>query len=581
MSLAARETVGIVGESGSGKTQVALALLGLVAGNATVSGRAWLGDTEFLQAAKTNQQPVRGRRIAMVFQDPMTSLNPYLNIGRQLQLVLKRHRQITGKTAEREILGMLDAVRLPNARRRLSAYPHEFSGGMRQRIMIAAALLSRPEVLIADEATTALDVTVQASILALLAELRDAYGMALVLISHDLGVIAGHSDRMLVMHRGRVVEEGPTADVFSQPQADHTRELLGSALSLSDAGRTPLKGSVEPLLVVDQLQVSYDLPRRRLIGKRESFHAVDGVSLRVTRGETLGLVGESGCGKSSLARAIVGLVAASGGRVSVLRGNESNTVSAECDVQMVFQDPLVSLNPRMHIRDIVAEPLTVHRRDLSRAARYALVDTALQQVGLSKAEGERFPHELSGGQCQRAGIARALVIEPALLVCDEALSALDASVQAGIVELLLRLQKQLGLAILFIAHDLAVVKRVSHRIAVMYLGRIVELGSATTICTQPLHPYTQALLASAPVADPKKARKQRAKKQADEVPAPWSPPSGCSYRTRCPHAVEICSQETPKFDPVSATQVACLRLGQLPHWQPDQGADDDRNASRS
>lgn len=571
LSMRPRETVGLVGESGSGKTQIAMALLGLQPPGSKVSGSVLLGGEEILHAPAKRLRDIRGNRIAMIFQDPMTSLNPYISIGRQLRLVLAQHRDLKGEAAEREIINILDAVQLPRASRRLNAFPHEFSGGMRQRIMIAAALLCRPEILIADEATTSLDVTVQAGILALLAELRDAYAMALMLISHDLGVIAGHSDRMLVMHRGQVVEAGETQAVFANPQASYTRKLLNCALSIHDPGRPTPTGGVEPLLMVDKLRVCYDLPRQNLFGRREHFLAVKEVSLRITRGETLGLVGESGCGKSSLARAVVGLVNSSGGRVSMLRGNDARSTGMSSQVQMVFQDPLVSLNPRMTIRDIVAEPLTVHRKDLSRAARFALVDTMLKQVGLTAAIGGRYPHSLSGGQCQRVGIARALVTEPALLVCDEALSALDASVQAEIADLLLRLQERLGLSMLFIAHDLAVVKRMCHRIAVMYLGRIVELGSAGEIYSGPLHPYTRALLNAARQTDTQVRKTPRDPIMTTEIPAPWAPPSGCSYRTRCPYAIDACRKEIPECDISQATQVACLRVGHLPAWSGASG----------
>ncbi len=565
-NLDVRETLGIVGESGSGKTQAVMAVLGLLAENGRASGSVKFNGQEILNAPESELQNIRGRQIAMVFQDPMTSLNPYLTIQQQLAMVLKRHRPMEKRAAQKEILKMLDAVRLPNAARRMKAYPHEFSGGMRQRILIAAALLCRPQLLIADEATTSLDVTVQANILNLLGELRDAFGMGLIVISHDLAVIARTSDRMLVMNAGELVESGATVKVFANPNDTYTQRLLSSALQLDDPGRDALSGSRDPLLVIDDLEVEYRLPRKRLGMQRERFRAVRDVRLRVLQGETLGLVGESGCGKSSVARAIVGLVSARGGRVSILSGSTPIKPRSGQDVQMVFQDPLVSLNPRMLIRDIIAEPLGVHRADLSRAARRKLVEQMLEQVGLGQQLGDRYPHELSGGQCQRVGIARALITEPRLLVCDEAVSALDTSVQSGIVSLLIKLQQELGLTIIFIAHDLAVVKRMSHRIAVMYLGRIVEMGPAANIYAQPSHPYTRALLSAVPPLDPVSARQKSTQAIAIDVPAPWAPPSGCSYRTRCDFAEPICAEEIPTVDAQQTQQVACVRAMQLPPW---------------
>ena len=565
-----RETLGIVGESGSGKSQAVLAMLGLLAANGQASGNVHLDDMQILNRSVHTLNKIRGRRIAMIFQDPMTSLNPHLTIGHQLEMVLRQHRPMSRDMARIEIVHMLDAVRLPQAARRLSAYPHEFSGGMRQRVMIAGALMCRPEVLIADEPTTALDVTVQANILALLHELRDAFGMAVLLISHDLGVVAGSCDRLVVMQHGSAVERGPTTDVFANPQHDYTRRLIEAVPRLDDTegGRRPLAPGADPVLRVDDLHVRYSLPRRRLFAKRERFEAVSGIGLYIAPGETLGVVGESGCGKTTLAKAVIQLVPIEEGTVALLGKplaarllDQSSKVGR--DMQLVFQDPTASLNPRMTIGRIVEEPLSVHHPELTKAQRYTRAAEMLQKVGLSPDNYNRYPHEFSGGQCQRVGIARALVTSPRLLICDEALSALDVSVQAGIVDLLLSLQKELGLAILFIAHDLAVVRRMSHRVIVMYLGRIVEQAAAIDIYNRPRHPYTRALLDAAPIPDPEIESRRSRVLLAGDVPAPWKMPSGCAYRTRCPHAVAQCAEIRPELEAHGKGRAACHRADEL------------------
>ncbi|MEO1034379.1 MAG: dipeptide ABC transporter ATP-binding protein [Pseudomonadota bacterium] len=562
-SIGPRETLGIVGESGSGKTQAMLAMLGLLAANGRASGSVRLDDLEILNRPEAELRRIRGRRIGLVFQDPMQSLNPYLSIGRQLELVVRQHRRIPSDQRHSEIIAMLDAVRIPAAKRRLRAYPHEFSGGMRQRVLIAMALLSRPEVLVADEPTTALDVTVQAGILALLHELRDAFGMGLVLISHDLGVIAGNCESMLVMEDGRVVESGATRTIFEAPEERYTRRLLAAVPRIDGPGRPPPRASTQPLLNVDQLSVAYPLPRQLAL-QRDWFAAVREVSLTLAAGETLGVVGESGCGKSSLVRSIVGIADRSAGEIR-LTGPDGRALVPGRDVQMVFQDPLASLNPRMRIVEIICEPLDVHFPELSAADRRARVLDMLERVGLNASMAERFPHEFSGGQCQRIGIARALVTQPALLICDEALSSLDVSVQADIVDLLLGLQDDLQLAMLFIAHDLAVVRRVSHRLLVMYLGRVVESGPADRIYGQPAHPYTRALLDAAPRPDVDAERRRRRDDRAIDMPAPWSPPSGCAYRTRCAFAEQRCAESVPSLsDTGTESLVACHRWSELP-----------------
>ena len=569
-TLGPRETLGIVGESGSGKSQAVLAMLGLLAANGRASGSVRLDDMEILNRSPYTLNRVRGRRVAMVFQDPMTSLNPYLTIGRQLALVLKRHRGLAGSEGRAEILRMLDAVRLPQADRRLSAFPHEFSGGMRQRVMIASALLCRPEVLIADEPTTALDVTVQASILELLRELRDAFGTAVILISHDLAVVAGNCDQLVVMRDGIAVEKGLTKNIFRAPEHDYTRRLIAAVprLDVPGAMRTPLVAGANPIVTTRNLSVRFGLPRQTFFSRRERFDALAGVSVSVSPGETLGIVGESGCGKSTLARSIIQLVTHYDGEVTLLGrslGELRTKAPGEIgrDMQMVFQDPLASLNPRMTIGQIVAEPLRVHHPELSRRDREEQVAEMLRKVGLDPAMINRFPHEFSGGQCQRTGIARALITSPRLLICDEALSALDVSVQEGIVDLLISLQSELGLAILFIAHDLGVVRRICHRVVVMYLGRVVEEGRVEDLYTHPAHPYTRALLDAAPVPDPD-VEAARDRLPADGgVPAPWDPPSGCAYRTRCLYAQSVCAESRPSLISRGHGRVACHRTEEI------------------
>ena len=558
-SVGVRETLGLVGESGSGKSQAMLAILGLLAPNGEVSGSARLGDTELIGAPESVLGAVRGRRIGIVFQDPMQSLNPYLTVGQQLDLVLARHRPMAQGERRREIIAMLDAVRIPAPAGRLSVYPHELSGGMRQRVLIAMALLARPEILIADEPTTALDVTVQAGILALLADLRDAFGMGLVLISHDFGVIAGNADSMLVLEDGQVVESGTTSAVFASPQHPCTRRLLAAVPQLTADGRPDL-AERDVLADIRALTVRYPFARRRAFDRRW-FNAVRGVSLSLSRGETLGVVGESGSGKSSLAKAIVALVVAHNGEIR-LQARDGTRLVPGRDVQMVFQDPLSSLNPRMRIGQIIEEPLRVHEPGLDAAGRTARVGSMLERVGLDAAHGNRYPHQFSGGQCQRIAIARALITRPALLVCDEAVSSLDVSVQADITDLLLTLQREDDLAILFIAHDLGVVRRVSHRLIVMYLGRVVESGPANAIYRAPTHPYTRALLAAAPVADPGVERARVHDGKAIDMPAPWAPPSGCAYRTRCAYAIDRCAAERPELAAIGGgIATACHRTG--------------------
>jgi peptide/nickel transport system ATP-binding protein len=567
-SLGAGEVLGIVGESGSGKTQAALALTGLLAGNSRMSGSVLFEGRQLADAPEAALADIRGARIAMIFQDPMTALNPYLTIGAQMSLVLRRHRKLGRAAALAECERLLNAVHITDAGRRLRMYPHELSGGMRQRVMIATALLCRPALLIADEPTTALDVTVQAQILALMAELRTDFGTAVILITHDLGIAAGSCDRLLVMRGGQCVEQGGVEQIYRAPRSSYTQDLLAAVPRLDDGRvRTPL-APAPALLEVSELAVHYRVPAGGAAFGPQTLRALDGVALRLAPGETLGVVGESGCGKSTLARAILRLVAPTHGRVCLLGAELAGLSEADVrphrrDMQLVFQDPLAALDPRMTVRDIVAEPLGAFEAELGAAEVTARVGEALQQVGLDPAWMNRYPHQFSGGQCQRIGIARALVLKPQLLVCDEAVSALDVTVQAQIIALLLELQAKLGLAMIFIAHDLAVVRRISHRIMVMYLGRVMEVADAATLCAAPLHPYSRALIAAVPLPDPRLERQRKRVLTTGEVPSLFAPPSGCPFRTRCSHAIERCVSEVPVLRTVGNSSVACHRAGEI------------------
>lgn len=562
------EVLGIVGESGSGKTQAALGLMGLLADNGRMTGSVRLAGTELagLDAAALGR--IRGAQLAMVFQDPMTSLNPYLTVGAQMSLVLRRHRPQAGAAALLECERLLAAVQIPDPGPRLAMYPHELSGGMRQRVMIATALLCRPSVLIADEPTTALDVTVQAQILTLMGELRENFGTAILLITHDLGIAAGSCDRLLVMRQGRGVEEGRTHEVFKQPRTAYTRELLAAVPRLDAVLPPRPKVTGKPLLTVENLSVYYRVGGGALFARSRTLRAVESVGLELAPGETLGVVGESGSGKSTVARAVLRLVRPTGGRVCLLGRElaalgEGELGASRRDMQLVFQDPLAALNPRRTIGQIVGEPLEVFEPHLTAQALAARVAAALVQVGLEPAFRNRYPHQFSGGQCQRVGIARALILKPKLLVCDEAVSALDVTVQAQIITLLLSLQQQLGLALIFIAHDLAVVRRITHRVLVMYLGRVLEVSDTASLYASPRHPYTRALLAAVPIPDPVLERARPRMLLTGEIPSPLAPPTGCGFRTRCPHALQRCGEAVPVLEPLEGGWVACWRAEEL------------------
>jgi peptide/nickel transport system ATP-binding protein len=544
----ARQTLAIVGESGSGKSVTALSLMKLIPTiNGRIEGRAIMGDRDLIAVPEATMQQVRGNDIAMIFQEPMTSLNPVLTIGFQIAESLRYHRGLDQTAAEAEAVRILDRVRIPAARERLREYPHRFSGGMRQRVMIAMALSCRPKLLIADEPTTALDVTIQAQILDLIRTLQAEDGMAVLFITHDMGVVAEIADRVLVMWKGRKVEEADTSSLFRAPTHPYTRALLGAVPALgSMRGKlapekmpildpatgegvsaravtaTP-RADAAPLLDVRGLTTRFDIRGGLFSRVSGRVHAVENVSFHIHPGETLSLVGESGCGKSTAGRSILRLVEPASGEIRFEGGDVRGLSRAGLRklrqrIQMIFQDPYASLNPRMTVGAALAEPMIVHGLAARREAPER-VASLLQKVGLSPDMAVRLPHEFSGGQRQRLCIARALALAPKLIVADEAVSALDVSIKAQVLNLMLDLQAELGLAYLFISHDMAVVERISHRIAVMYLGEIVEIGPREAIIENPQHPYTRRLLAAVPVPDPAR-RRTRAPANAEELASP-------------------------------------------------------------
>ena len=573
------EVLAIAGESGSGKSVSVLAAMGLLPPTAQVAGSIAYRGRDVLAMSDKEREQIRGSAISMVFQDPMTSLNPVMTVGTQIAEGVRIHQRTDKATARSRAVELLDLVGIPNPVQRIDAYPHELSGGMRQRAMIAMAIANDPDLLIADEPTTALDVTIQAQVLDVLERAREATGSALVIITHDLGVVARTADRVLVMHDGQAVETGEANDVFERPRHAYTASLLEAVPRIDAPARTPPPHPdadtplVEAVDLVKTFPVRSTGAFRRTIG---TVQAVSGVSLHINRGETLGLVGESGSGKSTIARCILQLLHPTTGAVR-FNGQDLADLSRRQlqalrrKMQIVFQDPMASLDPRMTVSAIIAEPLRIHRttddtddapppsrrrssddaappsRRRSSEDIKARVAELLELVGLAPQHGNRYPHEFSGGQRQRVGIARALALEPDLLILDEPVSALDVSIQAGVLDLLEDLQSTLGLTYLFVAHDLAVVRQVSDRVAVMYLGRIVETGTGPEVYETPAHPYTQALLSAVPIPEPKLERRRRRIVLEGDAPNPADPPSGCRFRTRCWKAESICAEHDPEL----------------------------------
>jgi peptide/nickel transport system ATP-binding protein len=505
------ETLALLGESGSGKSVSAAAIMNLIDSppGYVTAGRALFRGKDLFRMSSEERRRINGRAIAMIFQDTLAHLNPVYSVGWQIAETIRVHGEASASEALRRAIALLERVGIPDAGRRANDYPHQFSGGQRQRVMIAMALALRPDVLIADEPTTALDVTVQAEILALLAELQAETGMGLLLITHDLGVVAEVAGRVAVMHDGRIVETGPVREVFREPRHAYTRRLMAAIPGRQGAlrqGDAPARA--EPLLRVQDLAKHYAITTglmRRRTG--EVVRAVDGVSFDLDAGETLGLVGESGSGKSTLARTLLRLEQPTGGSARY-RGEDLLALSpAELlrfrrAIQVVFQDPYASLNPRMTVAAIIAEPWSIHKDALPKARWSARIAELLEQVGLRPEHARRYPHQFSGGQRQRIAIARALALQPEVIICDEAVSALDVSIQAQVIALLAELRRAFGLAYLFIAHDLPVVRHFADRVMVMHQGRIVEHGPTEDIFERPQHPYTQALLAASPIPDP-------------------------------------------------------------------------------
>ena len=547
----AGETVAIVGESGSGKSVTSLSIMRLLAqGSSRIEGQVLLNGRDITALSEKEMRGVRGNDASMIFQEPMTSLNPIFTIGRQISEVLVRHKGMTKAEARGETVRLLEKVRIPNASSRFDEYPHQFSGGMRQRVMIAMALASRPKLLIADEPTTALDVTIQGQILDLIKILQEEEGMSVLFITHDMGVVAEIADRTIVMFRGEQVEAGATEDIFLRGQHPYTRALLSAVPKLGsmtnrkwptrfpvvdvatgvaaepiEVADTVGKGKT-PLLAVKNLVTRFPVRSGLFSRQTGAVHAVENISFELFKGETLSLVGESGCGKSTTGRSIMRLIEPTAGEVSldgydVLWLDQVGLRNLRKSVQMIFQDPFSSLNPRMTVGSAISEPFIKHKLGTAKQAREKTADL-LTKVGLLPDMADRYPHEFSGGQRQRVAIARALSLDPKVIVADESVSALDVSIKAQVCNLLLDLQQSLDIAFLFISHDMAVVERVSHRVAVMYLGEIVEIGPRAAVFENPQHPYTKKLMAAVPVPDPARRGIRRGISN-DELKSPVRP----------------------------------------------------------
>lgn len=567
--IAAGETLAIVGESGSGKSVSAMSVMRLLpARTSRIEGSVRLDGQELTDLDETRMRAIRGNSVAMIFQEPMTSLNPMMTIGGQVSEVLRIHRGMSAADARSETVGLFERVRLPNPAERFDLHPHKLSGGQRQRVMIAMALAARPRLLIADEPTTALDVTIQGQILDLIKDLQDETGMSVLFITHDMGVVSEISDRTLVMLRGDKVEEGATADILKAPRHNYTRALLSAVPRLGAmAGRpgpatfglvdmqtgrvgperpVPPPRSDRPVLSVRNLSTRFAVRGGLLSRVRGAVHAVEDVSFDLMPGETLALVGESGCGKSSTGRTLLRLTEPHSGEVQIdgvpMRGLSAEGLRrARRSIQMIFQDPYASLNPRVPVGVSIAEPFIENALGTADEAR-AKAEDLMEKVGLSRQMMNRLPHEFSGGQRQRICIARALILDPKVIIADESVSALDVSVKAQVCNLMMDLQRDLGLSFLFISHDMAVVERVSHRVAVMLMGEIVEIGPRDAVFANPVHPYTRKLLAAVPVPDPAR-RALRRVQEIDELKSPFRPrgfaPPARQYRQIAPgHLVQ-------------------------------------------
>ncbi|MGN9845615.1 dipeptide ABC transporter ATP-binding protein [Nonomuraea sp. H19] len=634
------EVLGIVGESGSGKSVTSAAVMGLLPPGARVTGSVKLHGRELIGARERELTAFRGKTMSMVFQDPLSALTPVYRVGDQIAEAVRVHQRVSKETALVKAIELLELVGIPHPAERALAFPHEFSGGMRQRVVIAMAIANDPDVIICDEPTTALDVTIQAQVLEVLKRAQEKTGAAIIMITHDLGVVAGFADRVLVMYAGRPVEVGDVDDIYYRPRMPYTVGLLASIPRVDRGGRQPLvpiEGNppspaalppgcpfaprcpmridacdegepplfkvetghraacirweeVRPyapgkaaatsppvrakrtVLEVRGLVKDYPLLKGALFKRRVgTVHAVAGVSFDIRHGETLGLVGESGSGKTTTLTQILELAEPQEGRIVVLGHDTARLGRAERtkirrDMQVVFQDPMASLDPRMTVHDILAEPLRTHgRRQPGRR-----VAELLALVGLDASHAARYPQDFSGGQRQRIGIARALALEPGLLVLDEPVSALDVSIQAGVINLLDSLKARLGLSYLFVAHDLAVVRYIADRVAVMYLGRIAEIGQVDAVYDTPMHPYTQALLSAIPLPDPVRERSRRRILLEGDLPSPAHPPTGCRFRTRCPKfraeltdaERRLCVDVEPEVRPLGADQGAACHYAE-------------------
>ncbi len=657
LRIAPGEILGLVGESGCGKSMLGLSVLGLLPpGGHIVGGSIKVEGRELVGLPENELRQLRGNEVAMIFQDSQSSLNPTKTLGNQVAESVRLHQGVSKQEAEERALEMLNLVGLPQPRERLKAYPHELSGGQRQRVMIAIALANEPRVLLADEPTTALDVTIQAQILALLDELRDRLGMATLLVTHDMGVVAGRTSRINVMYAGRIVETAPTNRLFAAMRHPYTQGLLGSIPRLESdntralvtipglppdltnpphgcrfaprcprataqcvAEEPPLTGDDPehqfscwhpvdgPIRSRPQIAVSRTVARAREEGqnghhlleiqdvvreypitagilqrKVASVKAVSGVNLHVDVGETLGLVGESGCGKTTLGKLIVGVEKPDEGQImlngtEVFRMHRRALRRARRDLQMMFQDPFASLDPRMRVSTILREPLIIQGIG-SRKEQEERVQKMLEEVGLPHQAVERYPHEFSGGQRQRIALARALMLEPKVMVADEPVSALDVSIRSQVLNLMKRLQAEHNMASVVISHDLAVVKYLSDRIGVMYLGKLVELGSGDDVYTRPAHPYTEALIRTIPVPDPEAERAKDDVGIRGELPSPVNPPSGCRFRTRCPRAQDLCAEVEPVLRSFGPGHVAACHF---PLQSPLENQEDAPGATRA